>query len=134
MERRSAITAYMQSVVSKCFSDSSAPVHLLQFGSVPLMTFLPDGDIDLSIMSADSSIKEDWAKRLAEYLEEEQTRPDAAFRVMNVQIINAEVRTHPHTLPPHPQQHSKTSAGRTAERAIRSRSEQQPQGLPAARG
>jgi hypothetical protein len=56
------------------------------------MTFLPDGDIDLSIISADATLRETWAARLAQWLEEQQSRPGATFKVTNVQIINAEVR------------------------------------------
>jgi hypothetical protein len=67
-------------------------VNARMFGSVPLRTYLPDGDIDMSIFTEHGSLKDTWASKLQQRLEEEQKNPDALFRVSDVQVINAEVR------------------------------------------
>ena len=62
------------------------------FGSVPLKTYLPDGDIDLSVFqSRGNSLRDNWATRLSSLLEAEQRDPYAAFTVKDVQVIHAEV-------------------------------------------
>lgn len=64
----------------------------MAFGSVPLKTYLPDGDIDLSLFqAAGPSIQATWTDRLAAALEAEATRKRGPFRVRDVQVINAEV-------------------------------------------
>ena len=61
------------------------------FGSVPLKTYLPDGDIDLALFQKSGpSIRNSWYKRLADVLEAEQRRPGPCI-VRDVQVINAEV-------------------------------------------
>jgi DNA polymerase sigma len=67
-------------------------VTAYMFGSVPLKTYLPDGDIDLSIFTTEGSIRDTWALRLQDKLEEEQRNSSALFRIGDVQVINAEVR------------------------------------------
>lgn len=70
------------------------------FGSVPLRTYLPDGDIDISVFSSPAaraepgahSLRESWASQLVKALEGEQARPDAPFRIRDLQVIQAEVR------------------------------------------
>lgn len=61
------------------------------FGSVPLKTYLPDGDIDIAVFQRHGSLSKDtWATRLLHYLEKEQKyRTD--FQVKDAQVINAEV-------------------------------------------
>jgi hypothetical protein len=77
-------------------------VEAIPFGSVPLNTYLPDGDIDLSIYShsqpaaAKEALRESWASQLQQYLGREAHRPYAPFPVDNVQIIHAEVRDGEH--------------------------------------
>lgn len=65
------------------------------FGSVPLRTYLPDGDIDISIFVKDpdniTSLKDTWAQQLQTKLDEEGSNPVAPFKICDVQIINAEV-------------------------------------------
>ena len=62
------------------------------FGSVPLKTYLPDGDIDLSVFQAKgNSLRETWATRLCSVLESEEHNPSALFIVKDVQVIHAEV-------------------------------------------
>ena len=65
------------------------------FGSVPLKTYLPDGDIDLSIFCpADvaKALHTTWTARLQAVLEQEQRNAGAPHRVGEVTVINAEVK------------------------------------------
>lgn len=62
------------------------------FGSVPLKTYLPDGDIDLSVFQfKGNSLRDSWTTKLCTVLEHEQRDPYASFRVKDVQVIHAEV-------------------------------------------
>lgn len=64
------------------------------FGSVPLKTYLPDGDIDLSVFqSKGNPLRDIWTTKLCSVLEDEQQDPYAAFKVRDVQVIHAEVGT-----------------------------------------
>lgn len=68
------------------------------FGSVPLKTYLPDGDIDLSIFcgpDAAAALKDTWAVKLQHVLLAEQANADAPYIVGDVTVINAEVRAAP---------------------------------------
>lgn len=66
------------------------------FGSVPLRTYLPDGDIDISIFTPltglNDPIRESWTTDVLRALEKEGSRRDAPFRIRNCQIIQAEVK------------------------------------------
>ena len=71
------------------------------FGSVPLRTYLPDGDIDISVFAAPDPppgpgagppLRETWAMQLLRALEREQAAPARALRVRDSQLIQAEVR------------------------------------------
>jgi hypothetical protein len=66
-------------------------VSAVQFGSVPLKTYLPDGDIDVSIFCKGDNIKSNWTVKLQEMLEAEQRNSKAQFKIADVQLINAEV-------------------------------------------
>lgn len=65
------------------------------FGSVPLKTYLPDGDIDLSAFSTSLESKDTWAHQVRDMLESEEKNENAKFRVKEVQYIQAEVCTFP---------------------------------------
>jgi hypothetical protein len=66
------------------------------FGSVPLRTYLPDGDIDLSVFcpqEAAASMRDNWALKLQTAIEREQkSNPSTPFKVEDITVINAEVR------------------------------------------
>lgn len=66
------------------------------FGSVPLRTYLPDGDIDISMFTPlrdpSDQLKDTWGTQLLKALEREAGRHDAPFRIRNCQIIQAEVK------------------------------------------
>ncbi|XP_039004156.1 uncharacterized protein LOC120131177 isoform X2 [Hibiscus syriacus] len=85
--RRIAVADYVQRLISKCF-----PCQVFTFGSVPLKTYLPDGDIDLTAFSKDQSLKDTWAHQVRDMLENEEKNENAEFRVKEVQYIQAEVK------------------------------------------
>lgn len=66
-------------------------LQVFTFGSVPLKTYLPDGDIDLSAFSDNQNLKETWAHQVRDMLENEEKNEHAEFRVKEVQYIQAEV-------------------------------------------
>jgi hypothetical protein len=61
---------------------------------VPLKTYLPDGDIDLTALSNENDMKEIWANKVRYALECEEKNENAEFRVKEVQYIQAEVCIH----------------------------------------
>lgn len=70
-------------------------VDAYMFGSVPLRTYLPDGDIDLSVVCSQEvaqSMRDTWALKLQSVIEQEQSSGSAPFRIGDVTVINAEVR------------------------------------------
>lgn len=62
-------------------------LQVLAFGSVPLKTYLPDGDIDITAFSHQHLV-EDFAGEVCSILEREG---DSEFQVKDVQYINAQV-------------------------------------------
>lgn len=65
--------------------------QVFTFGSVPLKTYLPDGDIDLTAFSKNQNLKDTWAHQVRDMLENEEKNDNAEFRVKEVQYIQAEV-------------------------------------------
>ncbi|KAH6767345.1 nucleotidyltransferase [Perilla frutescens var. hirtella] len=86
-ERRNAVAEYVQRLIMKCF-----PCQVFTFGSVPLKTYLPDGDIDLTAFSHDQNQKDTWANQVRDMLENEEKNENAEFNVKEVQYIQAEVK------------------------------------------
>ncbi|CAM8901899.1 unnamed protein product [Rhodiola kirilowii] len=86
-ERREAVTKYVVNLVTKCF-----PCKVFPFGSVPLKTYLPDGDIDLTTFSSNQSAKDTWANMVRDMLESEEKNVNAEYHVKEVQYIQAEVK------------------------------------------
>ncbi|BFI31142.1 hypothetical protein MPTK2_3g18860 [Marchantia polymorpha subsp. ruderalis] len=83
-ERRKAVADFVRGLICSCFD-----CKVFMFGSVPLLTYLPHGDIDLTIVSKDQSKKDSWATAVRLALERSD---DAEFRVKDVQYIHAEVK------------------------------------------
>ncbi|EFN52312.1 hypothetical protein CHLNCDRAFT_58914 [Chlorella variabilis] len=107
LEQRQAAVALVQ----ECLQ-----VEAFMFGSVPLRAVLPDGDIDISFFataattpsspsgnggeqpghragaSPPGDLRDTWASQLLRALEREAVRPDAPFKIRDVQIIQAEVK------------------------------------------
>ncbi|KAK2983663.1 hypothetical protein RJ640_023197 [Escallonia rubra] len=86
-ERRNAVACYVQQLIARCFS-----CQVFTFGSVPLKTYLPDGDIDLTAFCKNQNLKDSWANEVRTILESEEKSEDAEFRVKEVQYIQAEVK------------------------------------------
>ncbi|KAJ4956694.1 hypothetical protein NE237_013477 [Protea cynaroides] len=86
-ERRNAVADYVQRLIMKCFSS-----QVFTFGSVPLKTYLPDGDIDLTAFSKNQNLKDTWATEVRDMLENEEKSENAEFHVKEVQYIQAEVK------------------------------------------
>ncbi|KAI3693988.1 hypothetical protein L1987_76945 [Smallanthus sonchifolius] len=86
-ERRNAVADYVQRLIMKCF-----PCQVFTFGSVPLKTYLPDGDIDLTAFSNNPNLKDSWAIEVCDLLQTEEKNEDAEFHVKEVQYIQAEVK------------------------------------------
>lgn len=71
----------------------SFPIELFQvfpYGSVPLKTYLPDGDIDLTAFGGTTS-EEELAEDIVSALGGEEQNKAAEFVVKDVQLIRAEV-------------------------------------------
>ncbi|CAL9749740.1 unnamed protein product [Musa acuminata subsp. burmannicoides] len=86
-ERRNAVANYVQRLILKCFS-----CRVSTFGSVPLKTYLPDGDIDLTAFSDNENLKDAWATAVCGVLENEEKSENAEFCVKEVKYIQAEVK------------------------------------------
>lgn len=86
-ERRNAVADYVQRLIAKCF-----PCQVFTFGSVPLKTYLPDGDIDLTTFSNNQNLKDTWANQVRDVLQNEEKNENAEFHVKEVQYIQAEVK------------------------------------------
>ncbi|KAJ8478649.1 hypothetical protein OPV22_022376 [Ensete ventricosum] len=86
-ERRNSVANYVQRLITKCLS-----CRVFTFGSVPLKTYLPDGDIDLTAFSDNENLKDTWATTVCGVLESEEKSENAEFRVKEVKYIQAEVK------------------------------------------
>ena len=68
-------------------------VQAFMFGSVPLKTYLPDGDIDMAVFQSHGpSVRDSWTTKLGAVLEAEARSQSTRFRVKDMQVIHAEVR------------------------------------------
>nr|GMC93993.1 uncharacterized protein LOC109179216 isoform X1 [Ipomoea batatas] len=85
-ERRRAVIDYVQRLVR-----GSLGCEVFPYGSVPLKTYLPDGDIDLTIFGG-PMMEDALANDLVSLLEEEEHNKGAEFIVTDVQLIRAEVK------------------------------------------
>ncbi|KAF3778655.1 hypothetical protein EJ110_NYTH42653 [Nymphaea thermarum] len=85
--RRKAVVDYMQGLLRGCLGAEVFP-----FGSVPLKTYLPDGDIDLSAFSPFHNVEDALANDVRIVLEGEEQNKASEFEVRDVQYIHAEVK------------------------------------------
>uniref|UniRef100_A0A1J3IL19 Poly(A) RNA polymerase cid11 n=1 Tax=Noccaea caerulescens TaxID=107243 RepID=A0A1J3IL19_NOCCA len=85
-DRRRDVIDYMQRLIRMTVG---CEVH--SFGSVPLKTYLPDGDIDLTAFGG-LCHEEELANRVCKILEMEAQNGAAQFVVKDVQLIRAEVK------------------------------------------
>ncbi|XP_065852456.1 uncharacterized protein [Euphorbia lathyris] len=85
-QRRKAVIAYVQRLIK-----NSLGCEVFPFGSVPLKTYLPDGDIDLTAFGG-MNVEEALANDVCSVLEREDQNRTADFVVKDVQLIRAEVK------------------------------------------
>ncbi|KAJ4822480.1 hypothetical protein Tsubulata_011632 [Turnera subulata] len=85
-ERRKAVIDYVQRLIR-----TSIGCEVYPFGSVPLKTYLPDGDIDLTAFGG-MNAEEALANDVCAILESEERNCAAEFVVKDVQLIRAEVK------------------------------------------
>ncbi|KAL8142482.1 hypothetical protein V2J09_015514 [Rumex salicifolius] len=86
-DHRNAIALFVQRLICQSIS-----CVVFSYGSVPLKTYLPDGDIDLTLFSKDQSFNGNWATVVRDILEKEENNEDAEYCVREVQLIHAEVK------------------------------------------
>ncbi|KAL6784281.1 PAP8 [Auxenochlorella protothecoides x Auxenochlorella symbiontica] len=93
--RRLAIARLICSIIRKCFHNEFE-VEAFLFGSVPLRTYLPDGDVDVSIFCSrrtdQATLRGVWAPRLVRALEWEARRGPVHLPIRDIQVIQAEVQ------------------------------------------
>ncbi|XP_073151243.1 uncharacterized protein [Henckelia pumila] len=65
--------------------------EVFPYGSVPLKTYLPDGDIDLTVLKG-PNVEESLAHDVLEVLKKEEHKEDTDYHVMDTQFIDAEVK------------------------------------------
>ncbi|KAL2541225.1 PAP/OAS1 substrate-binding domain superfamily [Abeliophyllum distichum] len=85
-ERRREVIDYVQRLMRL-----SLGAELFSYGSVPLKTYLPDGDIDLTAFGG-ANVEDKLANDIKSVLEEEERNRAAEFVVKDVQLIRAEVK------------------------------------------
>lgn len=84
---RRSIAQYIEKLIQTHFLDSHrSPPQVFLFGSVPLKTYLPDGDMDLTVFASSFTPRD-----LCNILREEEKSPDRMFHIRNVRFIAAEV-------------------------------------------
>ncbi|XP_068635536.1 uncharacterized protein [Aristolochia californica] len=85
-QRRKDVVDYIQRLIRGWVGCEVFP-----FGSVPLKTYLPDGDIDLTTVSC-LNVEEALANDVRAVLEGEEQNPGGEFEIKDVQYIHAEVK------------------------------------------
>ncbi|KAF8402502.1 hypothetical protein HHK36_010587 [Tetracentron sinense] len=85
-QRRRKVIDYLQRLIRGYLGIEAFP-----FGSVPLKTYLPDGDIDLTALSS-QNVEDSLPSDVHAVLESEEENKDAEFEVKDVQYIHAEVK------------------------------------------
>eukprot|EP00850_Spirogloea_muscicola_P006126 SM000028S10220 [mRNA] locus=s28:895877:899293:- [translate_table: standard] len=112
--RRANIVEYVRHLTQRCFDCQRLSIHhfgalsskpglswhcqiipkedvVFTFGSVPLKTYLPLGDIDLTIFCQIQAVKDIWAYELKRVLDSEMRNPGALYKVTGVVLIEAKV-------------------------------------------
>jgi hypothetical protein len=65
-------------------------MQVFAFGSVPLRTYLPDGDVDITVLG-NTWLNSTFINDVRAVLESEQENCDAEFKLTGLHFINAEV-------------------------------------------
>nr|KYP69866.1 Poly(A) RNA polymerase cid14 [Cajanus cajan] len=85
--RRNAVVSYLRLLIMK-----RTPCQVFAFGSVPLKTYLPDGDIDLTAFCDDQQSEERLIHDVLQVLQREEKKNNAEFDVKEVKYVRAEVK------------------------------------------
>ncbi|KAK9279936.1 hypothetical protein L1049_013620 [Liquidambar formosana] len=85
-QKRKEVIDYVQRLIRCCLGCEVFP-----YGSVPLKTYLPDGDIDLTALSS-PNVDDILASDVRAVLEGEEQNEAAEYEVKDVQFIDAEVK------------------------------------------
>ncbi|KAI3450246.1 hypothetical protein Pfo_006911 [Paulownia fortunei] len=85
-EKRRDIVDYVQRLIK-----SHLNCEVFPYGSVPLKTYLPDGDIDLTALKGPNA-EESLAHDVFALLQREEKNENAEFQVKDTQFIDAEVK------------------------------------------
>ncbi|KAI3461721.1 hypothetical protein Pfo_018384 [Paulownia fortunei] len=85
-EKRRDVIDYFQQLV-KCHLNC----EVVSYGSVPLKTYLPDGDIDLTVLKGPNA-EESLAHDVLALLQDEEQNENAEYQVKDTQFIDAEVK------------------------------------------
>ncbi|KAF1865345.1 hypothetical protein Lal_00004719 [Lupinus albus] len=84
---RNSVVSYLQRLIM-----NSVPCQVFTFGSVPLKTYLPNGDIDLTAFSYNQDLKDSLVHEVQRVLESERNKnKNAKFHVKEVRYIEGEV-------------------------------------------
>lgn len=83
-KKRKEVINYIQRLINGYYG-----IEVFPFGSVPLKTYLPDGDIDLTVLSH-QNVEEDLARFVCKILENEDQ--DFKFEIKDVQYVPAQVK------------------------------------------
>jgi len=74
------------------YVSSGTTAQVFPFGSVPLKTYIPDGDIDLTVFCDNQHSEDRLIQDIHRILEREEKNEDAQFQVKEVKYIAAKVR------------------------------------------
>lgn len=86
---RERIISFVSSTIVDCFP-RKCKIEVIPFGSVPLRTYLPDGDIDFGIFCQGEQLQSSWLYILQATLIEKAKF--CSHNVSDVHIVEAEVR------------------------------------------
>ncbi|KAK9057522.1 hypothetical protein SSX86_022358 [Deinandra increscens subsp. villosa] len=85
-EKRKDVIEYVQRLIR-----FNLQLEVFPYGSVPLKTYLPDGDIDLTVLSTPNS-DELLPREVLRVLQEEEKYGNSEFELKDTQFIDAEVK------------------------------------------
>ncbi|KAJ1377547.1 hypothetical protein SESBI_48768 [Sesbania bispinosa] len=85
--RRKDVVAYLQNLLM-----NSIPCQVFTFGSVPMKTYLPDGDIDLTTFVDKQFLKDSMIPEVLDILKHEENNKVAQFHVKEDRYIQTEVK------------------------------------------
>ncbi|KAK9940965.1 hypothetical protein M0R45_017597 [Rubus argutus] len=85
--RRKDIIQYVQSLIT-----CNVGCQVFPYGSVPLKTYLPDGDIDLTVFAGSAPLEDVFVTHVHTVLKGEENNEAAQYHVKDVHRIDAEVK------------------------------------------